>query len=143
MNILILDDDEILIGDPPDYFVEGSLNYKDANITQVGTPNDFWDAYPLKKWDEIWLDHDLGLTYLSGRDVTIEITRLANEGVVFKETFKIISMNPPAAKAMLQDIAAYTPAPVTWSPIMGLSSYGITRGNRLHVPVLTHNPKGI
>jgi hypothetical protein len=125
MNILILDDNEIIFTAPADYFVDPH-DYRKDTVMQVSHPNFFWDEYYKMKWDEIWIDHDLGLPTYNGEDVTREIARRWFEGITFEEHFIVTTMNPVAAKRMMMDLRHFSAKAI---PVSFMQDLGVHRGD--------------
>lgn len=145
MNILVLDDNELVIKAPEDYFVDPH-DYRTDTIVQVACPDTFWSEYSKREfWHQIWLDHDLGHHDYSGRTVTM---RFYTEGPVHQDrvgVFYVITNNPGTAKTMESDLF-YTGVPVVRFPQSSLIRHGIHRGKVIFLdersePVI-HQPKG-
>lgn len=141
-RILILDDNEIVFGAPENYLVD-PRDYRMDDVTQVAHPDLFWQEFDAGGWDEVWLDHDLGLT-TTGRDVTKRMAELGHDGQSFPMLIVITSMNGVAGDAMEGDLRRYTDATVQRCPISFLSPYGVMRGfNIPYDEILRNPPKGV
>lgn len=138
MNILILDDNEIEFSAPADYFVDPH-DYRLDTVVQVNYPALFWEEYPKLRWDEIWIDHDLGLLNENGRTITKQIEFKGFHGHVFHEKFVITTMNPAVQRNMVSDIERY--GRVELYPISFMRDLGVNRGLVIkEQQVLRRNP---
>lgn len=126
MKILILDDNEIIFGAPEEYY-QDPHDYRKDTVVQVSHPNFFWEEFPKEDWDEIWLDHDLGLPGYNGQDVTREFSRRAFYGEKCRANFIILSMNPLAAQRMVSDLHLFS-VNVKAIPISFMGDLGVSRG---------------
>lgn len=127
MKILILDDQQIVFRAPESYFVDPH-DYRNDQIVQVSHPAYFWEEYEQgQPWDEIWIDHDLGLPGYSGEDVTREFKRRAFYGETFTAEVIVTTMNPHAAKRMMLDLNRFGDIRAAARPIGFLEPLGVSR----------------
>jgi hypothetical protein len=126
MKILVLDDDAVKVRAPQ----ADKHDFRDDEFTQVCTWEDFfswlYDSYI--HWDEVWLDHDLGLRGETGSDYTYEIVSRAivHETYPHVGKFRIISNNAAAAHRMWDDLHSLG-IEVEKSPMWMLGDFGIYR----------------
>lgn len=130
MRILILDDNEIIFGAPADYLVDPH-DYRNDEVVQVSHPDVFWQVYEEDVWDEIWLDHDLGLSHFTGRDVTKRFNEMAHAGRRFSSTFYVVTMNPSIATIMISDLRVHPQTLAYFVPFGQFGQLGATRGGRI------------
>lgn len=107
MNILVLNDMKLEIGRPPSYYTD-AYDYTQANFTQVLYKDQFIAALNSQYWDEVWLDHDLGLLDWNGKKATYAIQEMVAAGQTIQVgRFIVTSYNPYSAKSMLSDLMSY------------------------------------
>lgn len=105
MDILVLNDLPIKVGKPESYYAEAH-DYTEDSFTQVLYQDDFEKALLSQAWDEVFLDHDLGLDDFNGKIAT----RRIQEGVMALDwdlrvgRFIVTSFNPHSAKQMVSDL---------------------------------------
>jgi hypothetical protein len=115
VDILVLDDMVI------------ECTNENLNITQTCDMAKFFELLLAHKWDEVWLDHDLGKDW-SGRTITRMIDECARTQQDFEPdvgVFRVITMNPSTAATMVSDLSYYN---CEITPISALAPSGVKRG---------------
>src|SRR5574338_63724 len=103
-RVLVIDDQRIFADSPDTEWTHETTSQEGIDALVVGGP-----------WDEIWLDHDLGMeSYGSGYDLVSELVRsLQADEVSVSEVVTpdgqiwVHSMNPVGADRMVAALAPY------------------------------------
>lgn len=105
MNILVLNDMELVIYEPEDWY-ENVHDYTEDNFTQVLYQDQFEEALLSQSWDQVWLDHDLGVKNWNGKKATYLILEGVNvhEWDIQVGLFVVTSYNQYGAQRMLGDL---------------------------------------
>lgn len=132
IKILILDDDEILFMEQPDWMTDPSP-FKDAEITQVNSVKAFFEVFDEDpNWDEIWVDNDLGPDATFGNSGMGLSKRLAHDYhgnlLTTVGAFRVTTMNNTAS-CYIADNLFQICNKVIMSPIFTLKAYGVCRGD--------------
>lgn len=98
----------LLIDDLRDFKSEISPN----DLTVARTSQEGLDILLARKWEQIWLDHDLGLKPDGSEDTIMPVVdlmceRAFNGNPVEVETILIHTSNPNGAVAMQRSLSAY------------------------------------
>ena len=132
MKILVLDDNEIIVRRP---FSDDFHDYTQDEFTVIPTVREFLIAlYDNTEWDEVWLDHDLGLYEgKTGLDAVKAVMGTGMEHDNWPKVKKfIITTNSPVGDRMADDLKCQL-WDVVRKPMYLLSDYGICRGDLIPV----------
>lgn len=121
LHILILDDQEILLAN--------NHSYDGVRLIQTIDAEKFFKLLYTFHWDEVWLDHDMGLQRLSGSQISYKILENVklHSSMADVDHFMCISNNPGAGNKMADDLrqAGYQ---ATGFPMYKLQDGGVYRG---------------
>lgn len=126
MRILVLDDQVIEVTNP---------EMAEHEIVQVLDEDRFYtQLYNHDPWDEVWLDHDLGIQPHNGRMVTQMIAWIHEDGSMpdpMVTQYRVISNNPVAGDTMVKDLQSCG-FNVVRTPIIMIN--GVIRGDDFRDP---------
>ena len=133
MKILVLDDQKIQTHAPAAWLAD-PVDYREVIFTQFRRVQSFLDSLYADEFDEVWMDHDLGLTLTeTGKTATYKILEKYNfDRILPKSTnFVLISNNPAGRQAMLSDLEAVPGIVANIHPMTFMYDLGISRGESI------------